>query len=506
MSSFPLIALELLVMFASAFATATVASHEITSSVGPFGDCKLDLDLYTDLASPLFVSGEASPYLSAKSLRRGFAEYALPPCALDLANVTRFALRGRIRRVTNANSPVDALCNVTLNAQHATLVPDGGTQIPPATEKLQFLGLVSRPLLSPRQPAIVFEGLSPHCCIGPVAVLPAASNASTPPPLDRGRVAPALRRPCWRADSRRVRKVCPPGACAYATLILNDRFAAYAYALQRSLALSGSSMPLVVLATDKVSDAALAALARANDSDSSSGGLIVHRIGRVAYPSRYKASHEDGETRKSERFTKLEAWRLTAYRKVVLIDTDTMVLRPLDALFTCDAGTAVADQGAPGHFNSGIFVLEPAERTYNELRRLAPLLHSYNQGDQGFLNKAFPEWRLRPERQLPERYNFFLKWRNTNAWFGRSWTAGVHVVHFTDIVKPHNWYVHPIMRDQGYGPPKQSFVAQHGDMFQQWTALVRPAALLVWSSEECTSDCLSDAAALMRSSLSREVG
>ena len=37
---------------------------------------------------------------------------------------------------------------------------------------------------------------------------------------------------------------------------------------------------------------------------------------------------------------------------------------------------------APGHFNSGVFVLEPSTQTYQELLRLAPLLRSYNQGDQ----------------------------------------------------------------------------------------------------------------------------
>ena len=85
---------------------------------------------------------------------------------------------------------------------------------------------------------------------------------------------------------------------------------------------------------------------------------------------------------------RLEAWRLTQYAKVVLIDTDTLVLRNIDTLFTCGAAAAVSDAGAPGHFNSGVFVLEPSTATYAELQRLTPLLISYNQGDQGFLNQA----------------------------------------------------------------------------------------------------------------------
>ena len=31
--------------------------------------------------------------------------------------------------------------------------------------------------------------------------------------------------------------------------------------------------------------------------------------------------------------------------------------------------------------------------------------------------QAFPQWRERAELQLPESYNYFLKWRGTNAWF-----------------------------------------------------------------------------------------
>ena len=228
------------------------------------------------------------------------------------------------------------------------------------------------------------------------------------------------------------------GACAYATLVLNDRFGGYAYALHRSLRAAGASAPLVVLATEDVSEEVIATLVRlggegsgvdgeggrsggnssSGSSGSGSGGssgsgsssgsssrsgeggitlaapatgggdeahgcpIRIRRIGRLTYPSRYRATSEDGETRKSLRFTKLEAWRLIEYRKVVLIDTDTLVLKPIDSLFTCPAGSAVADMGAPGNFNSGVFVLQPSEAVYEELRRLTPLLISYNQGDQ----------------------------------------------------------------------------------------------------------------------------
>ena len=67
---------------------------------------------------------------------------------------------------------------------------------------------------------------------------------------------------------------------------------------------------------------------------------------------------------------------------------------------------------------------------YDELRRLAPLLISYNQGDQGFLNRAFAEWQRRPsEFQLPESFNYLLRQRGTSGYLTAAWESGVHVVH-----------------------------------------------------------------------------
>ena len=198
---------------------------------------------------------------------------------------------------------------------------------------------------------------------------------------------PPTRNPCWRAGARRIASACPPGACAYATLVLNDRFMPYAFALHRSLRTSGSVMPFVILATPEVTDSALEALVRLeargdptrhfeeafeaarpidnmtfkelgtdltrrlqlgtwptptykrliyttplprvraltptsraaqHTVDRANSTLRIERIEHVQYPSRYTATHEDGETRKSLRFTKLEAWRLTEYQKVAV--------------------------------------------------------------------------------------------------------------------------------------------------------------------------------------------
>ena len=57
--------------------------------------CSLDLHQYADVASPMSVSGDAAPFLSSRGAwKGGLVEYALPPCALRLANATRFELHG----------------------------------------------------------------------------------------------------------------------------------------------------------------------------------------------------------------------------------------------------------------------------------------------------------------------------------------------------------------------------------------------------------------------------
>ena len=403
----------------------------------------MDLTEYSS-DRPLSFSGQNFLFTATGSKSPGYVEYALPECAPP----GQFEVRALIKMPQKQGAP----CTFSFNTLHQETAHDGWHR----------LGVAVSPILARSQVAIVIEKLSGNCRIEALQLN--AISREQPPSL-RPLPAPATfsQRPCWRARSEDVREECDGGdRCAYVTLVLNDRFCVYAYVLYHSLLASGTVMPLVVLCGPSVSDSNMQRL--------ESHGMIVQRVQPFPYPARYRVAESDTETRKSLRFTKLEAWRLTQYRKVVMIDTDTMVLRNIDALFTCPSATAAADQGAPGNFNSGLFVLQPDLKTYNELVRLAPMLISYNMGDQGFLNKAFSDWRLQLHQQLPESYNYFPKWRGATAVFSRTWSDGVHVVHFTDIVKPHNWFLHSTMQASS-APSPLSFMAQHGDVFVRWWAL-----------------------------------
>ncbi len=50
------------------------------------------------------------------------------------------------------------------------------------------------------------------------------------------------------------------------------------------------------------------------------------------------------------------------------------------------------DVGWPDCFNSGVFVFVPSEATYRYLLNVAATTGSFDGGDQGLLNEAFPRW------------------------------------------------------------------------------------------------------------------
>jgi alpha-N-acetylglucosamine transferase len=91
--------------------------------------------------------------------------------------------------------------------------------------------------------------------------------------------------------------------------------------------------------------------------------------------------------------TKLHLFRLTQYSKVIFLDADTLVLRPLSHLFDLPVDFAAApDQGWPDAFNSGVMVATPSIETFDALTAMMKQRGSWDGGDQGLLNDFFPNW------------------------------------------------------------------------------------------------------------------
>ena len=122
-------------------------------------------------------------------------------------------------------------------------------------------------------------------------------------------------------------------------------------------------------------------------------------------------------------FMKIKCWLFQQYTKCVFLDSDCVVLRPIDDLFERKEFSASPDAGWPDRFNSGVFVYRPSKETFDGL-----MLHvsqhqasfdgsflflsfslshlSLSGGDQDILNSFFSRWRtLDISRHLPFTYN-----------------------------------------------------------------------------------------------------
>lgn len=110
-------------------------------------------------------------------------------------------------------------------------------------------------------------------------------------------------------------------------------------------------------------------------------------------PVRPAAHCQPGRRDLAATLTKLHLFRLTQYEKVIFLDADTLVVRPISHLFQLAHRFAAApDQGWPDAFNSGVLVATPALDTFDALMDMMRTRGTWDGGDQGLLNDFFPDW------------------------------------------------------------------------------------------------------------------
>ncbi|CAI5537253.1 unnamed protein product, partial [Closterium sp. Naga37s-1] len=129
---------------------------------------------------------------------------------------------------------------------------------------------------------------------------------------------------------------------AYTTLVASADLLPAALAHAQSLRLTGTAHDLVLMVDEN-----------AHDVNVNDRLLLLHfdhvrRVPTVNNPYGVKG------------FSKLNAWQMTEYDKVVYIDVDTLVLANLDHLFEHPEPTAVPDVYMSSKFNSGLLVLKPS--------------------------------------------------------------------------------------------------------------------------------------------------
>jgi len=195
--------------------------------------------------------------------------------------------------------------------------------------------------------------------------------------------------------------------------------------LGRSLQDTGTTVPRVVMVTEDVSADARAKLGEQ--------GWQIRDIAPIATPI-----DDPLMSRFSNTYTKLRAWELDEYRKIVFLDGDTIVLRNIDDLFERPSLAAAPDFLLPDRFNSGVMMLEPSRPRLAEMLEQLPVVGSYDGGDQGFLNQIFDWYALPSAHRLPSAFNthqFIFQFIAANPRLRESYLEQIRVVHYT-VQKP----------------------------------------------------------------------
>lgn len=107
-------------------------------------------------------------------------------------------------------------------------------------------------------------------------------------------------------------------------------------------------------------------------------------------------------------YLKIRVWELEEYSRVLYMDTDILILRNLEHIFSTYSPFAAApDVYVSDYFNSGIMLIRPSLSVAKQMLELVNCTESYNHGDQGFFNSFMSSWfASSPEQHLPFRYNF----------------------------------------------------------------------------------------------------
>lgn len=190
---------------------------------------------------------------------------------------------------------------------------------------------------------------------------------------------------------------------AFVTLVTNADFARGAAALLHSLALTGTEADRVVLHTGGVEEPALAPLralgARLVATDllpTSNAFNLAHARDRLHGIAPFTKGDKPAFHTPLDNFVKLRLWQLD-YDRVVFLDADTLVLRPIDRLFDypefCAAPNVYESLGDFHRMNSGVFTARPSRATFDAmLARLDAPGAFWRRTDQTFLQDHFPDW------------------------------------------------------------------------------------------------------------------
>ncbi len=125
-------------------------------------------------------------------------------------------------------------------------------------------------------------------------------------------------------------------------------------------------------------------------------------------------------------YTKIHAFGYEEYDRLIYIDSDTIIMKSIDHLFTSVRTDFAACAQTPYFehvFNSGMMVFKPSRVLFEDLIAKKDILPTCDGGDQGFFNEYFKKW-----EKLDIKYNAGKRIFSDRR---EQWDAmDHHVIHF----------------------------------------------------------------------------
>ena len=216
--------------------------------------------------------------------------------------------------------------------------------------------------------------------------------------------------------------------CAFLFMLSSNAYFPCLSVAIHSLQETGTKKDIVVMVTPNIWENVNNALR--------SMGVNVVEITAVSNPSKKPKRHH-----LTDNFTKLRAWQLAEYKKIVYTDADFIYTRNSDDL--CELPSAVnagrnyvtleKDWSDPNFFNAGFMIITPSVDTFCKMYDASRTFDSPTGGDQPFQNEYWKNaW-----HEIDYKYDG----ANANIYFNNydEWDKNrVRSIHFTRSTNPCN--------------------------------------------------------------------
>lgn len=231
---------------------------------------------------------------------------------------------------------------------------------------------------------------------------------------------------------------------AYVTFLSNRNYLDGALALHKSLQIVDACYPLYCLLSMNVEQDVIDAL--------ESHGISCIQL-KECVTADDRVNKDAAYSNWNYTFDKLYMWGLTQFDKIVFLDSDMIVTKNIDHLFTRKPfSAALAGVFFPTCeniriLNSGLLVVEPDNEIKDRMIELSKTLipemtaKGLPLGDQDIINAYFPDWFEHKDLILDDGYNLYAHYlqsyiRHSGYSFDPAKGKPIYIIHYVGVEKP----------------------------------------------------------------------